>query len=122
MSHLVGASDLRVRLPFIALFAVTTWLMFRLGTALYGARAGLLAAVASNLSPVFSVTTGTWVLPDGPLDCALVGAALCLSMRCRRGTAGGGGSAPGCVPGWHCFPSIRRCWCWRRGFVFTHGT
>jgi 4-amino-4-deoxy-L-arabinose transferase-like glycosyltransferase len=31
-----------------------------------------------NLSPVFGVTTGTWVLPDGPLDCALTGAALCL--------------------------------------------
>jgi 4-amino-4-deoxy-L-arabinose transferase-like glycosyltransferase len=78
MSALFGASDLGVRLPFIALFALTTWLMLRLGAALFGERAGLFAAVALNLSPVFSVTTGTWVLPDGPLDCALVGAALCL--------------------------------------------
>jgi 4-amino-4-deoxy-L-arabinose transferase-like glycosyltransferase len=67
-----------VRLPFILLFAVSTWLMYRLGTTVAGQRAGLWAAVAFNLSPVFSVTTGSWVLPDGPLDCALLGAALCL--------------------------------------------
>ncbi len=67
-----------VRLPFIALFALSTWLTFRLGRHLAGPRAGLWAAVALNLSPVFSVTTGSWVLPDGPLDCALLGAALCL--------------------------------------------
>ena len=36
------------------------------------------AALLLNLSPVFAVTTGTWVLPDGPLVCALLGAALCL--------------------------------------------
>ena len=32
------------------------------------------------------MTTGTWVLPDGPLDCALLGAALCL-MHALRGDA-----------------------------------
>ena len=52
--------------------------MARLGAAIAGERAGLWAAVLLNLSPVFGVTTGTWVLPDGPLDCALLGAALCL--------------------------------------------
>ncbi len=69
-----------VRLPFIALFALATWLMYRLG--------GVWAAVLLNLSPVFSVTTGTWVLPDGPLDCALLGAALCLMRALERGTLG----------------------------------
>ncbi|HVC62345.1 MAG TPA: glycosyltransferase family 39 protein [Acetobacteraceae bacterium] len=78
-SHLAGSeAPIVVRLPFIALFALSTWLMFRLGTAIAGERAGLWAAVLLNLSPVFGVTTGTWVLPDGPLDCALLGAALCL--------------------------------------------
>jgi Dolichyl-phosphate-mannose-protein mannosyltransferase len=78
-SHLAGTeTPLVVRLPFIALFALSTWLMVRLGTAVAGPRAGLWAAVLLNLSPVFGVTTGTWVLPDGPLDCALLGAALCL--------------------------------------------
>ena len=67
-----------VRLPFIALFAVSTLLVFRLGEAVASARAGLLGAVAINLSPVLGITTGGWVLPDGPLDCALLGAAWCL--------------------------------------------
>ncbi len=78
-AHLFGTeTDVVVRLPFIALFALTTWLIYRLGTRLYSERAGLWAAVALNLSPVFGVTTGSWVLPDGPLICALAGAALCL--------------------------------------------
>ena len=66
------------RLPFILLFALTTWMMAQIGTILGGPRAGFWAAAALNLSPVFGVTGGGWVLPDGPLDCALTGAALCL--------------------------------------------
>ena len=78
-AHLAGTeAPVVVRLPFIALFALSTWLMARLGAAIAGPRAGLWAAVLLNLSPVFGITTGTWVLPDGPLDCALLGAALCL--------------------------------------------
>ena len=71
-------APLAVRFPFILLFALSTWLMYRLGAATAGRRAGLWAAVALNLSPVFGVTTASWVLPDGPLDCALLGAAVCL--------------------------------------------
>ena len=86
-AHLFGSeAHLVVRLPFIALFALSTWLMYRLGAAIADARAGLWAAVLLNLSPVFGVTTGTWVLPDGPLDCALLGAALCLVRALERGT------------------------------------
>jgi 4-amino-4-deoxy-L-arabinose transferase-like glycosyltransferase len=66
------------RLPFILLFALTTWLMARLGEETGDPRAGFWAALTMNLSPVFGITSGGWVLPDGPLDCALVGAALCL--------------------------------------------
>ncbi len=66
------------RLPFILLFALTTWLMFLLTNDLAGPRAGFWAALTLNLSPVFGITSGGWVLPDGPLDCALTGAALCL--------------------------------------------
>ncbi len=88
-AHLFGSeAAVIVRLPFIALFAVSTWLMYRLGCAIAGARAGLWAAVLLNVSPVFGVTTGTWVLPDGPLDCALLGAALCLVNALERGTLG----------------------------------
>jgi 4-amino-4-deoxy-L-arabinose transferase-like glycosyltransferase len=63
-----------VRLPFILLFAVSTWLMARITTRLFDSRrAGFWAAFILNLSPVYAVTAGGWVLPDGPLDCALLG-------------------------------------------------
>ena len=68
-----------VRLPFILLFAVTSWLMFRLTARYYGDRAAYLAVLLLNVTPVFSLSTGGWVLPDGPLGCALLAAALCLS-------------------------------------------
>jgi 4-amino-4-deoxy-L-arabinose transferase-like glycosyltransferase len=78
-AHLFGTdAPLAVRGPFILTFALSTWLMYRLGATVADRRAGLWAAVALNLSPVFGVTTASWVLPDGPLDCALLGAALCL--------------------------------------------
>src|SRR5258707_15789237 len=63
-AHLTGSeAPIAVRLPFIALFALSTWLMYRLGAAIADERSGLWAAVLLNLSPVFGVTTGTWVLP-----------------------------------------------------------
>lgn len=89
-----------LRLPFIALFAVTTWLMFRLGAAMFGERAGMWAAVALTFSPVFGLASGGWVLPDGPLDCALAAAALCL-VRALQGGAWrwwlAAGGAAGCA-------------------------
>ena len=66
---------LPLRLPFIALFALTTWLMFRLTTRLFDERAGLWAAVTLNFAPVLAWTSGTWILPDGPLNAALVAGA-----------------------------------------------
>ena len=78
-AHLLGSeAPIVVRLPFILLFALSTWLMFRLCTEVADARAGFYAALLLNLSPVFGVTAGTWVLPDGPLDCALLAATLAL--------------------------------------------
>ena len=86
-AHLFGSeAAIVVRLPFIASFALSTWLMYRLGVAIADPRAGLYAALLLNLSPVFGVTTGTWVLPDGPLDCALLGAVLCLIHALECGT------------------------------------
>jgi len=68
-----------VRLPFIALFAGSTWLMYRLGARLFGEAAGLWAALALNLTAFFGVAAGTWVLPDGPLTFFELGAALTLA-------------------------------------------
>jgi hypothetical protein len=67
-----------VRLPFIALFSLSTWLMYRLTSILFSPLAGVWAVVAFNLSPVFGATSASWVLPDGPLISALLGFMICL--------------------------------------------
>ena len=91
-AHLTGSeSPVVVRLPFIALFAVTTFLMYRLTSALFSPEAGLRAAVLLNIAPLFGISSGSWVLPDGPLLAALLGAAVCLvaALRSDRRAAWG---------------------------------
>jgi len=79
-AHLFGSeAAIVVRLPFIALFSLSTWLIYRLGTNLLSAEAGLWSAVLFNLVPVLGFTAASWVVPDGPLICALLGFALCFS-------------------------------------------
>jgi len=68
-----------VRLPFVLLSALSSFLLFALTRRLYGARAGFWAVAAFSISPVFSLAFGSWVLPDGPLDAALLAAAYGLS-------------------------------------------
>lgn len=58
---------LLMRLPDIVMFAASTGILYRLTAAVYGLRAGLWAAVAFNLAPVFTLNTAGGVLPDGPL-------------------------------------------------------
>jgi 4-amino-4-deoxy-L-arabinose transferase-like glycosyltransferase len=78
-AHLFGTeAPWAVRLPFILLFTLSQGLMWRITRLVADPRAAFWAVVALNLSPVFGITTGTWVLPDGPLDAALLAAALCL--------------------------------------------
>lgn len=78
-AHLMGSeAPIVVRLPFLLLFSLTTWLIYRLTARLHGPRAGVWAALGLCVSPVFGFTAGSWVLPDGPLLCALSGAGLCL--------------------------------------------
>ncbi|HEX7388865.1 MAG TPA: glycosyltransferase family 39 protein [Acidiphilium sp.] len=72
-------SPLIVRLPFIALFAGTSALMYSLTSRLYGAKAALWAVIGLTISPVFTLAFGTWVLPDGPLDFFLLAAAWTLA-------------------------------------------
>ncbi|HLH50706.1 MAG TPA: glycosyltransferase family 39 protein [Roseiarcus sp.] len=67
------------RLPFIALFAGTGWLVFALTRDLFGAKAGVWAVFALNATPFFFASAGAWIVPDGPLLCALAAAAWCLS-------------------------------------------
>lgn len=100
--HLAGsAAPVIVRLPFILLFALSTWLMYRLGAALFSPRAGFLAALVFNLSPLFGVAFGTFVLPDGPLDAALLAGALLLAraLEARGAAALGWWAAMGLAAG-----------------------
>jgi 4-amino-4-deoxy-L-arabinose transferase-like glycosyltransferase len=71
-------SPIVVRLPFVALSAVSSWLIYALTNRLYGPKAAFWAVVAYSISPVFSLAFGCWVLPDGPLDSALLAAAYAL--------------------------------------------
>ncbi len=72
-------AHLVVRGPFILLFAATTWLMYRVTAHAFGEHEGWLAVLFLNVAPVFSLSTATWVLPDGPLMCSLAGACYCLA-------------------------------------------
>jgi hypothetical protein len=60
-------NNLVLRLPFILLFAGSTWLMYRLASLLFGEAAGVWAAFILNIAPVFTLATASWILPDGPL-------------------------------------------------------
>lgn len=78
--HLFGSmAPIVVRLPFILLSALSSVLLYALTDRLYGAKAGFWAVVAYSISPVFSLAFGSWVLPDGPLDAALLAAAYALT-------------------------------------------
>jgi hypothetical protein len=69
-----------LRFPFILLFAATTWMMYRLGTRLFSEWAGVYAALLLNVSAVFSLSTGSWILPDGPLMFFMMAATLVLEQ------------------------------------------
>ena len=67
-----------VRTPFILMFVATTWLMFRLTAYLFGETAGAFAALLLNISPLFAVSFGAWVQPDGPLILCILAATYCV--------------------------------------------
>ncbi len=62
-----GTGRLVLRWPFIVLFGGTTWLLFVLGRKLYGGWPGFYAALLMNLAPVFTLSVGMFLQPDGPL-------------------------------------------------------
>jgi membrane-associated phospholipid phosphatase len=61
-----------IRLPFILLFAFTTWMAWRTARLLFSPQAGAWTAVLLNVSALFAVALGGWALPDGPLLAALM--------------------------------------------------
>ncbi len=75
------------RLPFIILFAGSSWLLYLLTSRLFSARAGVWAVLALNLSAFFTVSAGGFVVPDGPLIFFLLAAALTLANAFFGGAA-----------------------------------
>jgi len=67
-----------VRAPFILMFVATTWLLFRLTAFLFGKTAGAFAALLLNISPLFAISLGAWVQPDGPLILCVLAATYCI--------------------------------------------
>ncbi len=65
-ARLLGETVL-ARLPFVLLFAGTSWLMFLLTRKLYGATAALWAVFGLNAAFFFLVSAGGWIVSDGPL-------------------------------------------------------
>jgi hypothetical protein len=60
-------SFLALRSGFILLFALSTWLIWRIGRRLHGDWAGFYAALALNLTGYYGLAASTFALPDGPL-------------------------------------------------------
>jgi dolichyl-phosphate-mannose-protein mannosyltransferase len=89
-SSLWGSENaLLLRLPFIALFAGSTWLLFLMTRRLFDERAGIWAAFAFNLAPFFTLSTGSWMIPDGALIFFLLGSAnvltrLLFNQECEK--------------------------------------
>ncbi len=78
-SMLVFGTSWAVRLPFIAFFAGTSWLIFRLTERLFGGWPAVWAVLALNASLFFLASPGTWIVPDGLLLFFLCGGVLALA-------------------------------------------
>ncbi|HWA20352.1 MAG TPA: glycosyltransferase family 39 protein [Devosia sp.] len=87
MQSLFGSElpALLLRLPFVLMFTMSSWLMFALTARFFGERAGLWAAGFFTAAPFFFISAGSWVVPDGPLALALLAAAFFLA-RALDGT------------------------------------
>lgn len=79
LSELLFGDRPFVRVPFIALGAGTSYLMFRLTRRLFDERAAVWAVLTLNLSIFFSIFSGNWILPDGPLNFFLLATAWCVA-------------------------------------------
>lgn len=88
-----SAAPIVVRLPFVLLSGISSWLLYLITRRLFGRQAGFWAVVAYSIAPVFSLAFGSWVLPDGPLNTALL-AFLYALIRATGLPAGAEISAP----------------------------
>lgn len=75
------------RLPFVLLGTLTGWALWRMGTLLGGARAGLFTVALWLIAPHMVFGSGLFVVPDAPLNAggALAMLALVAAMRAGPG-------------------------------------
>ncbi|HPB74436.1 MAG TPA: glycosyltransferase family 39 protein [Chromatiaceae bacterium] len=92
------------RLPFVLLFAGSSWLLFALTRHLFGAQAGVWAVIALNLSAFYTLSGGGLV-PDGPLQFCLLAAALTLARGLLPNAAGATDFADSAHPAGHVRPA-----------------
>jgi 4-amino-4-deoxy-L-arabinose transferase-like glycosyltransferase len=79
-ARLINSENLLLlRLPFVAMAALSSWFMFALTRRLFGPAAAVWAVVLFNIAPVYGIAHGTLVLPDGPLLCASLAMAVVLA-------------------------------------------
>lgn len=73
MAWLAGGEDVMLaRVPFLLMGAATAWLVYDITRLAYGSAAGLWALAWHSVAPFFLVSAGHFVVPDGPLDLALM--------------------------------------------------
>lgn len=66
--QLTGSESLlTIRLPFVAMFAVSTWLVFDITRRIHTPKAGFYAALIVNACVLFSLSIGSWTQPDAPM-------------------------------------------------------
>ena len=65
--RLLDLTNFALRLPAVLLFVGTSYLMFRIGSRLFGLKAGVYALILLNSSFVFTIPIASWFQPDAPL-------------------------------------------------------
>ena len=73
------APHLLLRLPFVLAFSGTLWLIHGITRRWFSARAGFWAVTFLSVAPFFFASTGSWIVPDGPLAFWLAATALLLT-------------------------------------------
>lgn len=66
--QLTGSDNLLIiRLPFIVMFAVSTWLVFDIVRRIHSPLGGFFATLIVNACVLFSLSVGSWTQPDAPM-------------------------------------------------------
>lgn len=56
-----------LRLPFVLMFSMSTWIIYRIGARYRSEWTGFFAALVMSISILFSLSIGSWLQPEAPL-------------------------------------------------------